>query len=190
MFQAKVLIIGGDHISEIVHEDQKQTLRQMTDVSIAACHIVNGTLTDIEHLADDDKTLFQDKDIIVISAGGHDLAKPEQIESSVLAAMQHTVNKVRSISLFSAIIVLYLLPRSATGTSKGVATYNDEVRRINKMMKILFEDRYRIGVGELRRAIEVSNLREDGIKLSYGSLPVYIGYVKNCIEQGKQLLGL
>lgn len=161
----------------------------MTDVSIEACHIVNGTLTDIEHMVDDRKTLFQDKDIIVISAGGHDLAKPEQIESSVLALMQHTVNKIRSTSPLSAIIMLNLLPRSATGTSKGVATYNDEVRRINKMMKILFDDRYRMVIREPRRAIEVSDLRE-GTQLSSASLQVYIGYVKNCIDQGKQLLGL
>jgi hypothetical protein len=41
----------------------------------------------------DDNKCFEDKDVIVISAGGYDLAKLDENESSVLASMQQTVEQ-------------------------------------------------------------------------------------------------
>jgi hypothetical protein len=131
-FQAKVLLIGGDHLADVVREDEEQTLRQMEDVTLEACLITNGMLKDIQRQVTDNQQMFEEKDVIIISAGGYDLAKLNENESSVLASMHQTVEQVCSVAPYSAILVLHLLPRAFTGTNKNADKYNKEVSVTNK----------------------------------------------------------
>jgi hypothetical protein len=87
-------------------------------------------------------------------------------------------------------MVLHLLPRAVTGSNKSVDKYNKEVSVTNQLMDVLFANKYRVRAHKPTKPVGVSNLREDGIKLSKASLSAYIGNVRFCVAYGMKMLNL